>query len=154
LGEGFGDYLAGSFFNDAKPAHLQNCVGSWDATAYSSDNPPCLRRLDSKKRYPKDVDGEVHDDGEIWSACLWQIRQAMGRKAADKLILSHHFLLQRDASFKDAAESLIQADQQLNGGANEAVIRNIFVRRGIMGSVKHKNTAAKPSRRRKRPNGK
>jgi Zn-dependent metalloprotease len=154
MGEGFGDYLAGSFFNDAKPAHLQNCVGSWDATAYSSDNPPCLRRLDSKKRYPKDVDGEVHDDGEIWSACLWQIRQAMGRKAADKLILSHHFLLQRDASFKDAAESLIQADQQLNGGANEAVIRNIFVRRGILGSVKHKSTTSKPSRRRKRPNGK
>ena len=151
MGEGFGDYLAGSFFNDAKPAHLQNCVGSWDATAYSSDNPPCLRRLDSKKRYPKDIDDEVHDDGEIWSACLWEIRQAMGRKAADKLILSHHFLLQRDASFKDGAESLIQADQQLNGGANGVAIRKIFVRRGILGSAKANGSG--PSRRSKRQNG-
>jgi Zn-dependent metalloprotease len=153
MGEGFGDYLAASFFNDAKPAHLQNCVGSWDATAYSKDDPPCLRRLDSKKRYPKDIDGEVHDDGEIWSACLWQIRHAMGRKAADKLILSHHFLLQKDASFEDAAEALIQADQQLNGGANGAAIRDVFIRRGILGSARRKSIAS-PSRRRKRPNGK
>jgi hypothetical protein len=127
-------------------------VGSWDATAYSKDDPPCLRRLDSEKRYPRDVDGEVHDDGEIWSACLWQIRQAMGRKAADKLILSHHFLLQRDASFKDAAESLIQADQQLNGGANGAAIHKIFVRRGILGSAKRNGSDR--SGRRRRQSGK
>jgi Zn-dependent metalloprotease len=152
MGEGFGDYLAGSFFNDAKPAHLQNCVGSWDATAYSNDDPPCLRRLDSTKRYPKDLDGEVHDDGEIWSASLWQIRKLMGRKAADKLILSHHFLLQRDASFKDAAEALIQADQQLNSGANGTAIRDIFVRRGILGAAKRNGSA--PPRRRKRRNRK
>jgi hypothetical protein len=148
MGEGFGDYLAGSFFNDAKPAHLQDCVGSWDATAYSNDDPPCLRRLDSTKRYPKDLDGEVHDDGEIWSACLWQIRKAMGRKAADKLILSHHFLLQRDASFKDAAEALMQADQQLNSGANGTAIRGIFVQRGILGAAKQNGSA--PSHRKRR----
>jgi len=150
MGEGFGDYLAGSFFNDAKPAHLQNCIGSWDATAYSSDDPPCLRRLDSKKQYPKDIDGEVHDDGEIWSACLWQVRQAMGRKAADKLILSHHFLLQKDASFQDAAEALIQADQQLNAGKNGAAIRAIFVKRGILGSAKRAGKRTPAARRRKR----
>jgi Zn-dependent metalloprotease len=138
--------------SSTKPAHLQDCVGSWDATSYSKDDPPCLRRLDSKKQYPKDIDGEVHDDGEIWSACLWQIRDAMGRKPADKLILSHHFLIQKDASFKDAAEALIQADQQLNGGKNGATIRGIFVRRGILGSAKRKS--AVPSRRRKHANGK
>jgi hypothetical protein len=154
MGEGFGDYLAGSFFNDAKPAHLQNCVGSWDATSYSKDDPPCLRRLDSKKLYPKDLDDEVHDDGEIWSACLWQIRQAMGRKAADKLILSHHFLLQKDASFQDGAEALIQADQQLNGGNNGAALRAIFVQRGILGSAKRAGKRGAPSRRRKRAPGK
>jgi hypothetical protein len=30
----------------------------------------------------------------LWSACLWQIRKAMGRKA-DKLILSHHPITER-----------------------------------------------------------
>lgn len=154
MGEGFGDYLAATVFNDAKPAHLQNCVGSWDATAYSKDDPPCLRRLDSKKQYPKDMKGEVHEDGEIWSACLWEIRQAMGRKAADKLILSHHFLLQKDASFQDAAEALIQADQQLNGGKNGSAIRGIFVRRGILGSAKRNGAGSGRARSHKHRNGK
>jgi Zn-dependent metalloprotease len=154
MGEGFGDYLAGSFFNDQKPARLQNCVGSWDATAYSPDDPPCLRRLDSGKRYPKDIVNEVHADGEIWSACLWQIRQALGRKPADKLILSHHFLLQKDASFQDAAEALLQADQRLNAGSHQAAIRDIFVRRGILASAKRKSTGFDPFRRSNRPNGK
>jgi hypothetical protein len=54
----------------------------------SRAKPPNLRRLDSKKKYPQDID-QVHDDGEIWSACLWQIRAAIGRKTADKLIIAH-----------------------------------------------------------------
>jgi len=54
---------------------------------------------------------------------------ARGPKAADKLNLSHHSLLQKDASFRDAADSLVQADQQLNGGASGAAIWKIFVRR-------------------------
>ena len=147
MGEGFGDYLAGSYFHDVKPAGMQNCVGSWDATAYSKAHPPYLRRLDSKKTYPKSIDGEVHDDGEIWSACLWQIRQLIGRKAADKLILSHHFLIQKDAGFQDAAQALIQADEQLNDGRNRAAIRKIFVKRGILGGTKRKSGAARKRRR-------
>ena len=86
MGEGFGDYLAASFFADAKPARLRNCVGSWDATAYSPEDPPCLRRVDSTKHYPRDIVKEVHSDGEIWSACLWQIRELLGGERADKLV--------------------------------------------------------------------
>jgi len=150
MGEGFGDYLAGSYFRDVKPAEMQNCVGSWDATAYSKAHPPYLRRLDSKKTYPKSIDGEVHDDGEIWSACLWQIRQLIGRKLADKLILSHHFLIQKDAGFQDAAQALIQADEQLNNGTNRAAIRKIFTERGILASAKRKTgRAARKHRRNK-----
>jgi len=88
--------------------------------------------LDSKKKYPQDIDHEVHDDGEIWSACLWQIRAAIGRKTADKLIIAHHFLVNRRASFADTANALITADKNLNGGANEAVIRDVFKQRGIL----------------------
>jgi Zn-dependent metalloprotease len=132
MGEGFGDYLAASFFESMKAAPLKPCVGTWDAVAYSRAKPPNLRRLDSKKKYPQDIDHEVHDDGEIWSACLWQIRAAIGRKTADKLIIAHHFLVNRRASFADAANALITADKNLNGGRNEAVIRDVFKRRGIL----------------------
>jgi fungalysin metallopeptidase (M36)/peptidase YpeB-like protein len=142
MGEGFGDYLAGSFFANGKPARLQPCVGSWDAVSYSGDDPPSLRRLDSNKKYPRDVHGEVHDDGEIWSACLWEIRTALGGPTADKLIIAHHFLLTPNSTFEDAANALITTDQQLNDGRNVEVLRDVFVRRGILPNPKRKNRRA------------
>ena len=142
MGEGFGDYLAGSFFSDSKPVKLKPTIGNWDAVAYSGDDPPCLRRLDSNKKYPKDKTGEVHDDGEIWSACLWELRAALGRKTADKLVIAHHFLLSRFAEFKDGALGLISTDKQLNGGVNETVIRKVFVRRGILPNTARKGMFA------------
>lgn len=142
MGEGFGDFLAASFFSDAKPKEMKPTVGNWDATAYSGDEPPYLRRLDSNKKYPKDIDGEVHDDGEIWSACLWELRGKLGRQRAEKLVIAHHFLLARDSGFEDGANALLTADKKLNNGANEKVIRDIFVRRGILPNPKRKNRRA------------
>jgi hypothetical protein len=142
MGEGFGDYLAGSFFANAKPARLQPCVGSWDAVFYSGDDPPSLRRLDSNKKYPRDVHGEVHDDGEIWSACLWELRTALGGPVADTLVIAHHFLLTPSSTFQDAANALITTDQRLNNGRNVDVIRDVFVRRGILPNPKRKNRRA------------
>ena len=142
MGEGFGDYLAASLCADRKPARLQPCVGTWDAVAYSGDDPPCLRRLDSNKKYPRDFHGEVHDDGEIWSSCLWEIRAAVGGRVADKLIIAHHFLLGPQSSFEDGANALIAADKQLYGGCHAEEIRDVFVRRGILPNAKRNNKRA------------
>jgi hypothetical protein len=147
MGEGFGDYLAASFFADAKPDRLRTSLASWDATYYSDDDPPCLRRVDSTKRYPRDMVGEPHGDGEIWSACLWLIREALGRQRADVLVIAHHFLIRRDASFSDAVEALVLADQRLNGGANENTIRDVFIRRGILKKGRRKAGGYDPNRR-------
>ncbi len=74
MGEGFGDYLAASFYAGAGDVTYQSsnaaCVGEWDASSYSSTSPPCLRRVDGTKTHPADVVGAVHADGEIWSAAL------------------------------------------------------------------------------------
>jgi len=142
MGEGFGDFWAASFFADAKPKEMKATVGNWDATAYSGDEPPNLRRLDSNKKYPKDIAGEVHDDGEIWSACLWEMRSVLGRQTTERLVIAHHFLLSRDAGFEDGANALITADKNLNKGKNERVIRDVFIRRGILPNPKRKNRRA------------
>jgi Zn-dependent metalloprotease len=142
MGEAFGDYLAASFFAEIKPSILRPTIGNWDAVAYSGDEPPCLRRLDSNKRYPKDIVNEVHADGEIWSACLWELRAALGRNVADRLVIAHHFLLNRFATFENAANALITADKNLNQGRNESVIRDIFVKRGILPNTKRNNKRA------------
>ena len=124
MGEGFGDYWAGSLsarfrtinWSDGKDQSL--CVAEWDATSYSGTNPPCLRRLDSGKKYPADVVGQVHADGQIWSAALWQIRGLLGPEKADRLILQHHFLIAKDASFNNAANALLTTITAFIGGAN------------------------------------
>jgi Fungalysin metallopeptidase (M36)/Peptidase propeptide and YPEB domain len=142
MGEGFGDYIAASFFANVKPTALKPTVGNWDAVAYSGDEPPALRRLDSNKKYPKDMTGEEHNDGEIWSACLWEIRAAIGGKQADKLIIAHHFLVSPKAKFEDAAKALITTDKNMNKGVNEKMIRDVFIKRGIMPNAKRKNKRA------------
>ncbi len=142
MGEGFGDFWAASFFSDAKPKEMKATVGNWDATAYSGDEPPNLRRLDSNKKYPKDIAGEVHDDGEIWSACLWELRNTLGRTTTERLVIAHHFLLSRDAGFEDGANALITADKNLNKGKNESAVRQVFIRRGILPNPKRKNRRA------------
>lgn len=142
ISEAFGDYLAASFFSDKKPAQLKPTVGSWDAVAYSGAEPPALRRLDSNKKYPKDIKNEVHDDGEIWSACLWEIRAALGRATADKLVIAHHFLLTRRSGFEDAAKAMITADNNLNQGKNKKAIEDVFIRRGILPNPQRNNKRA------------
>ena len=138
MGEGFGDYLAASFFANNKPANFRATFGSWDGYFSGTGKPKCVRRLDSKKKYPKDMKQEEHDDGEIWSSCLWQIRTALGGKQTDKLVIAHHYLLTPKATFADAAKALITADKNLNKGANEKMIRDVFVERGILPKTKKK----------------
>ena len=142
MGEGFGDYFAASFFAEVKPAVMRPTIGNWDATFYSAEEPPALRRLDSNKKYPKDLTADEHDNGEIWSASLWQLRAAVGRPVADRLVIAHHFLVNRRARFEDAANALLTVDRQLYQSVHAATIRQIFVARGILPNSQRKQRRA------------
>ena len=132
IGEGFGDYLAGSLGGQLSGGFQDACVAEWDATSYSSTIPPCLRRLDGTKHYPESVVGEVHDDGEMWSAALWQIRTALGGNKANTVILQHHFLLTADTSFNQAANALVTAAIGLGYPPSQVnTIRTILRDRGF-----------------------
>jgi len=139
MGEGFGDYLAASFYlfdGDATyQASHAACVGDWDATAFGSGNPACLRRVDGNKTYPDDLVGSVHADGEIWSRALWDIRLALGATKADTLVLEHHFSVPCNATMTDAALALLQANVNLYSGLDDATIRTAFCDRGILSGV-------------------
>lgn len=136
MGEGFGDYWGASVGAQFSGGFQDLCLAEWDATSYSSSNPPCLRRLDSTKHYPEDVEGEVHDDGEIWSAALWQIRGAIGASNSDRVILASHFLLSPNATFNQGANAIVQSAITLGYG-NHPVnqIRNILRNRGFTVTV-------------------
>jgi Zn-dependent metalloprotease len=145
ISEGFGDYLAASFFSDKKPAALKPTFANWDGISRNGAEPPSLRRLDSNKKFPRDFirqENMEHANGEIWSACLWELRAALGRTAADKLVISHHDMYSKTSNFEDAAKAMIGTDTQINQGRNKKAIEDIFIRRGILPNPQRNNMRA------------
>lgn len=134
MGEGFGDYFAASFFADKKTQYYQTSVGTWDSIKDTAHDPPCLRRVDEKITYESFDHGksaDEHDNGQIWSATLWDIRTAVGRAVADTIILESHFQLDGFTTFARGARAIIDADRNLNRGRHLAGLRRVFHRRGI-----------------------
>jgi hypothetical protein len=130
MGEGFGDYWACSC------TYAQSVANGFDPAIVAewALPPAAWRRVDATKHYPESMSNDIHDDGEIWSTCLWDIFAALGKDSADKIILGSHFLVPLLPSFEDGAYAMLAADDILYDGAHTSVISNIFVARGILGS--------------------
>lgn len=130
IGEGFSDYLAASRFADVgdDPA----CIAEWDSRGYLAEPPFCLRRVDDDGQYPLDVTGDAHADGELWSRVLWDVRSALGARAADTLALETNFYLPCGATLPDAAQALLDADASAFGGAHRALLEPILMARGLL----------------------
>ena len=140
MGEGFGDFLAGAYYARKISKGFQDaCVADWDATSYSSNDPPCLRRLDGNKRYPKDLDPnrEVHNDGEIWSAFLWDVRRSLGKNArarsdrSIKLVLASHEFLTPQATFRKGVIALRTAAKALGRRQWSRKVKRAAEKRGF-----------------------
>lgn len=153
MGEGFGDYWAGSYFAEKKPAPYRLAVMTWDgslfrdpeverlartdaaaAAALERERPACVRRLDSPLSYESfdhSVNADEHVNGEIWSATLWEVRGALGRDRADRVIVDSHFQLDGFTTFARGARAILDADRNLYRGAHVAALKRVFRRRGI-----------------------
>jgi hypothetical protein len=131
IGEGFGDYWAVTMSVPVSKGFNLPCVMDWDATSYTTNEPHCLRRTDTGKT-TDDIDGEVHDDGEIWSNALWDIHQALGRNKANKLILEATYFYDPDTSFAGAAQDTVQAARLLYGKAAAQTVTDAFKARKIL----------------------
>jgi M6 family metalloprotease-like protein len=135
MGEGFGDYWAVSMFSAETIAngHTLACVGEWDATFYSTTVPHCLRRVDTAFTMSDYATlGEIHAQGQIWSATLFDLFNALGRTTTDRLVLQSHFnVLSTGPTFKEAADAMLTADLQLFFGSHIAALCNEFLARNI-----------------------
>jgi hypothetical protein len=141
MGEGFGDYLAASVFADRKTHRrsvLLNAVMTWDGIlcpdADTANGAPCVRRVDRALTYESfdhSPNADEHDNGEIWSAALWEIWNELGRDIADRIVIESHFQLDGFTTFARAARAIMDADRHLFGGAHLRALRAIFARRGI-----------------------
>jgi len=133
MGEGFGDYLAASFFADLKPRRYRTSVMCWDAITFPDYDPPCLRRVDESWTFEEDFveGGDEHDNGEIWSATLWDVRRALGRRRADRIIVESHFQLDGFTRFDRGARAILDADRNLYGGRHRRALERVFRKRRI-----------------------
>jgi zinc metalloprotease ZmpB len=138
IGEGFSDYFAVAVTDWATGVPTKTpeaCVADWDSVSYTRDVPHCLRRLDGTKVYPEDVAGEVHADGEIWSAALYDIRNRLrDARKADRIIVDGQFAFAADTSFHDAAAATVAAARRLypNQPGTADAVRRAFVARGLL----------------------
>jgi zinc metalloprotease ZmpB len=137
ISEGFGDYWAVTVSDVvAKQLGVPEkeplpCVADWDSTSYTSTAPHCLRRIDTNLRYPEDLSGEVHHDGQIWSRALWDIRQGLGNVKADTIILTGSMDFP-GTTMTALANSTVAAAQKLYGAKAANTVQAAFAARGIL----------------------
>jgi len=125
MGEGWSDYFAISFFNDP-------VLG-----AYISQNPVHGDRRQSYEGYTftyEDVGNsgyEVHDDGEIWAATLWDLRKSLGQTVTDQLVVDGLKATPCNPSMTDARDAILTADLATNNGTNRLAIWTVFAKHGL-----------------------
>ncbi len=125
MGEGWSDYFSISFFNNPIEG------------AYIIQDPRNGLRRHSYEGYPftyEDIgnDGyEVHNDGEIWAATLWDLRKVLGQSATDLLVMNGLKSTPCHPSMTDARDAILAADLATNGGANRAKIWQVFAKHGL-----------------------
>lgn len=133
IGEGFGDWWALIMSSrDAKDTATVPlaCIMDWDATAYTTETPHCLRRTDTELKYA-DRTGSVHHDGQIWSRALFDVYKAFGRDKAAKIVLEGQFSYAPSTTFAAAAQATVAAARKLYGDKDAATVQAAFTARGI-----------------------
>jgi hypothetical protein len=137
MGEGFGDFQAGAYYARTSGGFNDVCLMEWDSTSYAEGPQTCIRRMDVKKVYPKDIEDEVHADGEIWSTFLWQVRAGLPGNAVQKsdsalrLVITMHEFLTPKAKFGDAVAGLRTAAKALKHPEWTKVIDAAAKKRGL-----------------------
>jgi hypothetical protein len=128
MGEGWSDYWSITINNDgAVGEYVDNNTIGIRRAAYSV---PAAAVHDSYA----DVGAggfEVHRDGEVWAAALWDLRTQLGATISDNIVLNGMKFTPNRPSFLNARDGILQADQNLNAGANRCAIWTVFARHGM-----------------------
>lgn len=124
--EGICDYLAGSYCKQLSDWNWFNLF-KWDGHNEFWSG----RTLLSTKFYPTNLVGQIHRDGEIFSAFLTQLELLIGRDATHTLILSAMPFFIPEISMPQAAQIILNTDSVLFQGQNAQVLGQLMTSRGI-----------------------
>jgi len=73
----------------------------------------------------------VHADGEIWGQTLWDLRKAVGSRAAESLVTRAMELAPYNPSFLDMRNAMLIADTAVFGGSHHTALWKVFAHRGM-----------------------
>src|SRR5262245_25257288 len=137
MGEGWSDYWAATFYGNGVIGEFvtNNLTNGIRRAAYTVPANPV-----HDSYADLGVGGfEVHRDGEVWAAALWDLRQTLGAAIADRLVLQGMKFTPCSPSFLNARDGILMADQNINGGANRCNIWTVFARHGMGVSAQGNN---------------
>jgi extracellular elastinolytic metalloproteinase len=137
MGEGWSDYWAATFYGNGVIGEYvtNNTTRGIRRAAYTV---PANTIHDSYADLGNQG-FEVHNDGEIWAAALWDLRQTLGATVANRLVLQGMKFTPCSPSFLNARDGILTADQNLNGSANRCTIWRVFARHGMGVSARGNN---------------
>lgn len=143
MGEGWSDFFALSFLTGGdKPLGGPVAIGSYvTQRARGIRVYPYSTRFDVNSLTFADLQAnpEVHAQGTVWCAMLWDMRQSFierygfdaGRQAAEQLVINGLRFTPLVPTFVDARDAILLADRAINDGANQDLIWRAFARRGL-----------------------
>ncbi len=145
MGEGWGDWYGLNYLH-REGLYAKSVVGE-----YVTGNPDRGIRNwaydDNPTNYGDigyDLTGpEVHADGEIWTATLWELRkklvaqygEAKGSEVSARLVTDAMPLSAPDPSFLDMRDAILAADTDRYHGDNTDTIWTVFAHRGMGASA-------------------
>jgi len=135
MGEGWGDFMGASFLNDPVVGAYVTGNATVGIREFSMANSPLT--------YAQMKDGshaEVHAGGEIWAATLWSVRNALGAAKTEQLVVSGMKLTPCNPTMLQARDAILQADVNINAGANRCAIFGAFAARQMGTGASSPNT--------------
>jgi hypothetical protein len=131
INEGTADYFSATLAGDPTVAEYFSGSGALGTSG-------ALRDLDNTFRCPNDLFGEGHQDGRIWGATGWSLRESLGREKADALIYGTLAMMVDNTDFDEAGQLLVATAEAFEGTgvltpADAGRVMEEVLARGLLG---------------------
>jgi len=131
ISEGTADYYAMTITDS--PVLGEYSLGTYGQSRTAINSMTC----------PDGTMGEGHQDGQMWSGTLWDIREVLGNVKTDHLILAVLNSLSHHTNWSDAGDSLVAQARALEGSildsGDATVVENAANARLLIGCVRINN---------------
>lgn len=134
--EAFADFLSVSVLSRSSGGRFDACIAEWMSQYIVEGNPPCIRRLDTGRRFPEHFNSGVlaspHENGLIWAGVLYDLHQALPPGDVARVAIEAHTYLASVPKMPDLGTALLEANTRLGAPLPEAAVRAALDAHGLL----------------------